>query len=136
MTGVCNNFWYIDAPLMHAAVNLISLDRKLLFDGLDEGFYQFVFTPQIPDLPAVAMEDMDDNFFHNLIPLIGPQAFSQILQAGDFMKNSSAYAFKGTDNLSLRFWLRSNTLLVFAMGEFQPNRYKVYLEGRWHIQQV
>lgn len=36
---------------MHAAVNLILLDRKLLYDGLDEGFYQFVFNPQISDLP-------------------------------------------------------------------------------------
>jgi hypothetical protein len=120
---------------MNAAVNLISLDRKLLYDGLDEGFYQFVFNPQIPGLPSIATDDFDENYFQKLIPLIGPQAFSQLLQEGDFMKNSNEYAFKGTDKLSLRFLLRGNTLLVFAMGEFQPNRYKIYLEGIWDIRQ-
>lgn len=121
---------------MNAAVKLVARDRKLLYDGLDAGFYQFVFNPQIPDLPSIATDDMADNLFQKLIPLIGPQAFSQILQEGDFMRNSNQYAFKGTDKLSLRFLLRNNTLLVFAMGEFQPNRYKIYQEGTWHIKQL
>lgn len=80
------------------------------------------------------MEDSDANFLQKLMPLIGPQAFSQVLQEGNLLKNSNAYAFKGTDKLSLRFLLRGSALLVFAMGEFQPSRYKVYLEGRWHVQ--
>ena len=121
---------------MNATISLISLDKKLLYDGLDEGFYQFVFNPPPPGSSPIAMDEVDENFFPKLIPIIGPQAFSELLQEGDFVKNSNQYAFKGTDKLGLRFLLRGGVLWVFAMGEFQPERYKIYLEGTWSITAV
>ena len=49
------------------------------------------------------------------------------------MKYSNEYAFKGTDKLSLKFYLSGKFIVVFALGEFQPNRYKIYLEGIWQL---
>ena len=117
---------------METSVKVISLDKRLLFDGLDEGFYQFSSTPN-SRLPEIKLDDVYDNFFQKLILIVGPQAFSQILYEGDFMKYSNKYAFKGTDRLSLKFFISGDTIAVFALGEFQPDRYKIYLEGIWQI---
>ena len=118
---------------METSVKIISLDKKLLFDGLEEGFYQFTFKPVFSGPPEITLDDIYENFFQKLIAVVGPQAFSQILKEGDFMKYSNEYAFKGTDKLSLKFFASGSDLVVFALGEFQPNRYKIYLEGIWQI---
>ena len=118
---------------MEASVKAVSLDKKLLYDGLGDGFYQFSFTPDSSALPAIATDDIYENFFRKLIPIVGPEAFSQILAEGGFMKYSNEYAFKGTDKLSLKFYLSGKFIMVFALGEFQPNRYKICLEGIWQL---
>jgi hypothetical protein len=41
--------------------------------------------------------------------------------------------YKGSDGLRLYFSKKGNTVVVFAYGEFQPTRYKLYLEGIWKI---
>ncbi len=51
------------------------------------------------------------------------------------MKYSNKYAFKGSDQLSLKFFLVGSYVMVFALGEFQPGRYKIYLEGIWQLEQ-
>lgn len=118
---------------MNTSVKVISLDKKLVFDGLDEEFYQFSLTIDRLGLPAISSDDIYENFFQNLIPLVGPQAFSQMLDEGGFMKYSNKYSFKGSDKLSLKFFLSNNIIVVFALGEYQPSRYKIYLEGIWQI---
>ena len=63
----------------------------------------------------MATDDIYENFFRKLIPIFGPEAFSQTLAEGGFMKYSNEYAFKGTGKLSLKFCLSGKFIMVLGL---------------------
>ena len=117
------------------SVNLLALPGQLLFDGIDSGFYEYVFHDESYCVEHIKSDDIYDNYFRLLLPMIGEESFKQILTQGQFMKYSDEYSFKGSDKLPLRYFIcsKSNKILIFALGEFQPGRYKIYLDGVWQI---
>lgn len=121
---------------MNTSVNLLALPIQLLFDGLSDGFYEYVFHNDTYCVKTISVDDIYDNYFHLLLPLIGEESFNQILTQGHFMEYSDKYSFKGSDKLSLRYFIcdKSAKILIFALGEFQPDRYKIYLDGVWNVE--
>ncbi|MEN0057123.1 MAG: hypothetical protein AAGC65_25825, partial [Mucilaginibacter sp.] len=83
---------------------------------------------------SIKFSDFAGNGFEDLQTAIGKENFDAILKTGDFTPDSGFLNLhKGSDGLRLYFSKKGNTILVFAYGEFQPTRYKLYLEGIWKI---
>lgn len=109
-------------------------EKQLLFDGLEHNLFQ---TPL--QLPAhLALEEpldvaeLDD--FGQLKDMLGSDDFASLVRSGDFVAEEGFLdAYKGSDDLSLYYFRNGKTILVFAFGEFQPTRYKLYLEGAWEL---
>lgn len=109
-------------------------EKKLLFDGQDEGFYTFKSPFNIPHEVTVYERDFRKNYFNDLEKIMSPDAFEKLLKEGLFSKSKgSLKGYLGSDGLSLNYFMVSDFLLIFANGEFQPDRYKIYLEGIWQI---
>lgn len=115
----------------------LSFPATLLFDGLHDGFYTFRRQFAGPVRVAITPADYYRNFFPKLTGLLSAADFGQLGRAGGFRQVKGLfadYAYRGTDGLSLTYYQTATYLLAFASGEFQPARYKIYLEGVWRLE--
>ncbi len=107
-----------------------------LFDGLNDDFYTFTHRVEEPAGVIIRQEDFYRNALTELAALLSPPDFSQLVREGNFRKTNALFAehaYEGTDKLELTYCRTGPYLFVFASGEFQPARYKIYLEGVWQI---
>ena len=66
-----------------------------------------------------------------------PPAFAQLLREGNFQSPKGDFGdFTGTDGLALNYFMSGEYLFIFANGEYQPARYKIYLEGAWLVKRA
>lgn len=106
-----------------------------LFDGEEEGFYTFKYSFTTPAI-VIYERDFRKNSFANLQKLMPGNDFSQLMSDGMFKLPIPPFTkFSGSDNLELAYYMSGNYLFIFASGESQPGRYKIYLEGIWAVQQ-
>lgn len=112
----------------------IATEKKLLFDGQDEGFYTFKYPFNIPHEVIIYERDFRKNYVNDLEKLMLPEAFQQLIREGYFYKhNGSLSNYVGSDGLTVNYFITGGFLFVFANGEFQPSRYKIYFEGAWQL---
>ena len=104
---------------------------KLLHDG--EIIYPF--TIEIEYGKVLLKFNVDNSqYISELKDLVGEDNFRLIL---DEIKSAKESVFpgnyNGTDSLPLRFNLSNDTqyILIHSYGEYQPQRYKLYLESLW-----
>lgn len=124
---------------MQKNINQYKILKQKLFDG-DERVLQessFVLRPAANKEITVQVSDFENNKFEDLPSVIGSETFQELLAEGDF-KGGSGFilVYKGSDDLRLRYCIKENFLFVFAYGEFQPARYKLYIEGIWEIKNL
>jgi len=105
------------------------ITKSLLFDGDEEEAVYKSFT-----LPAgdVKFSDFANNNFEDLRKVITPDDFETIVKTGGFNADF-LNLYKGSERLRLYYTKKGNTIAVLAYGEFQPTRYKLYLEGLWAL---
>ena len=86
------------------------------------------------NLPAgdIKFSDFANNNFEDLRKVITPDDFETIVKTGGFNADF-LNLYKGSERLRLYYSKKGNTLAVLAYGEFQPTRYKLYLEGVWEL---
>ncbi|NHA04862.1 hypothetical protein G7092_13710 [Mucilaginibacter sp. HC2] len=109
---------------------------SLIFDGDEQDVISRSFQPDTKTNlgGAIAFDDFINHDFEDLQGLIGDDDFASIVKTGNFTRDSGfLHQYHGSDNLKLYFCQRDKTIVVFAYGEFQPTRYKLYLEGVWVI---
>jgi hypothetical protein len=110
--------------------------KSLIFDGSEQDVLKLSFTPDtiVETGGAIKFNDFANNTFEGLLNAIGKDDFDAVLKTGGFTPdNGFLKLYKGSDGLRLYFSKKGNTVVVFAYGEFQPTRYKLYLEGIWKI---
>lgn len=108
----------------------LALTPAKLYDGLDTGFY--AFTCHLPLPEELSLRVLDCQPFDQLAARLPPVEFAQLLREGSFRQTSGVFAtYVGTDELPLCYHWHPPWLLVLASGEYQPARYKIYLEGGW-----
>jgi hypothetical protein len=109
---------------------------SLIFDGAEQDVLAQSFKPETKaDIgPAIAFDDAVKHDFEDLRGVIDDDDFESIIKTGDFEPDGGPlHQYRGSDNLKLYFFKRGKTVVVFAYGEFQPTRYKLYLEGVWVV---
>jgi len=80
------------------------------------------------------LEDLVTNNLEALKNIIDEADYNSIMASGDFNNDEGFLNLpKGSDGLRTYYYQNGNTIFVFAYGEFQPGRYKLYLEGTWEI---
>lgn len=107
-----------------------------LFDGLNDEFYDFTHQFEKPLAVSIRPTDFYCQAFSQLATVLSPPDFSQLVREGHFRKTNSLFAehtYEGTDEFDLTYCLIDTYLFIFASGEFQPGRYKIYLEGVWQV---
>ena len=113
-----------------------SSKKSLLFDGSEEEARSgsFELSTDINTGSSAQLADFIDNRFEDLKAVIDSADYETILKTGNFIIDDGfLHLHKGSDGLRLFFCKRNNMILVFAFGETQPMRYKLYLEGIWEI---
>ena len=107
------------------------ITKSLLFDNTDGTLYSKTFA-----LPRgqVKFNDFANNNFEKLADVIGTDDFKSIVTTAGFKTDGGFLnLYQGSDRLRLYYAKKDNIIFVFAFGEFQPTRYKVYLEGVWEV---
>jgi hypothetical protein len=110
--------------------------KSLIFDGSEQDVLKLSFTPDtiVETGGAIKFNDFANNTFEDLRNIISEDDFNSIVKTGELAPdNGFLKLYKGSDGLRLYFSKKGNTVVVFAYGEFQPTRYKLYLEGIWRI---
>lgn len=102
--------------------------KSLLFDGDEAGAVHKTF-----NLPAggIKFSDFANNNFEDLRKVLTPDDFKTIIKTGGFNTGGFLNLYQGSERLRLYYAKKGDTIIVFAYGEFQPTRYKLYLEGVW-----
>ncbi|HEX8024414.1 hypothetical protein [Mucilaginibacter sp.] len=105
------------------------ITKSLLFDGDEAEAVHKSF-----NLPAgdIKFSDFANNNFEDLRKVTTPDDFETIVKTGGFNADFPNL-YKGSERLRLYYTKKGNTIAVFAYGEFQPTRYKLYLEGLWAL---
>ncbi len=109
---------------------------SLIFDGAEQDVISRSFKPNIKtDFEgAIAFDEAVKHDFEDLRGVIGDDDFESIVKTGGFTPDGGfLHQYRGSDNLKLYFYKTGKTIVVFAYGEFQPTRYKLYLEGVWVV---
>jgi hypothetical protein len=108
--------------------------KSLIFDGAESEILNKSFNPDagIDAGGAIRFNDFTNNNFEDLRKILKSDDFESIVKTGGFTSDGGFLnLYKGSDNLRLYFCKRGDVIVIFAYGEFQPTRYKLYLEGIW-----
>ncbi len=111
--------------------------KQLIYDGLDDKFYdehsfkldngdEIKFSP----LETIRLENLEkSNDKKTLLNLI--------LENCDtiyrYSPSIELFGYKGQENLSVKYQMVNQYTIVLSLGESQPGRYKIYLEGIFQI---
>ncbi|SEO25125.1 hypothetical protein SAMN05192574_106271 [Mucilaginibacter gossypiicola] len=104
--------------------------KSLLFDGDEADAVHKTF-----NLPAgdIKFSDFANNNFEDLQKILTPDDFKVIVKTAGFSTGGFLNLYQGSERLRLYYAKKGDTIIVFAYGEFQPTRYKLYLEGVWAL---
>jgi len=121
------------SPRIDPMITKYAIEKTLLFDGFEEAAWSgsFEWNSRLHISGSVQLADFVNNSSENLKALIDPADYETILKTGNFTVDDFFHLPQGSEGLGLFFCKRDNIILVFAFGETQPMRYKLYLEGVW-----
>lgn len=107
--------------------------HKLLHDGPEKPVYEKIF--KINDSDYLSIDVTQFKYFNFLKDQIGVADLNQLVSEIPNCKPNKFFPdnYNGSDGLPLKFLLSNNNLIVISYGEFQPTRYKLFIEGVWKI---
>lgn len=120
----------------------VDLSRgRYAHDGLEPDDYGLLLElPGGKPSQRFSLSEICRNPFEALRGILGGPAFDVLVAAHGFRIPVGEFeTWVGEGDLSLYYFLRdsdlqgSRELVVVAFGEFQPARYKVYIEGIWLV---
>lgn len=106
----------------------LNISKRLLFDGKEDQLFDGEFKVEV-----------DTTIIEFIPDQITPNKFNQfdkkqeVINESDFVKDNTYDIWKSEEELTLYYYESSGYLLIFSMGEFQPARYKLYLESAWSL---
>jgi hypothetical protein len=109
-----------------------AMAKSLVFDGAEREILSKVL--DLGQAATVKFNDFANNNFEDLQQVINNDDFESIVKTGGFVPDGGFLKlYKNSDGLRLYYYKKNNTIIVLAYGEFQPGRYKLYMEGVWEI---
>lgn len=133
----------LDIPVRkQARVEPIDLVRRGgAFDGEEPQDYSMPIKVPLgkPDW-AFSFGEIAKNRFLDLKDKLGDEAWTQILEKQGFRSPKNEFeTYTGDDRLPIYYYVRNDEvagarkLILVGMGEFQPGRYIVNIEGFWRV---
>ena len=131
--------------------NNIKNKSELLYDGLISGIdknYQLEFNNNVI---TFKISDVEKNYFQDLLQCLNKTDVNRIIQEGEIKNSIPDYFlnfmpkdeydkllttmqyYKSENHLGLNYLLNDNFLLLFTLGEKQPSRWVLILEGVWGL---
>lgn len=118
-------------------VRKLAIDKKLIFDGPEAALGETHILLDNVDADIhepIHFVDFSERTFEMLRDELNPEDFYGIVKQGGFKTDDGfLHLYIGTEDLRLYFIRKNNVIVVFACGEFQPTRYKLYFEGAWEL---
>lgn len=112
-------------------------DKEVIYDGVEENLRQIdekkmlLGNEKIPF--SIILENMKE--LGSLINVIGLSNFNSIITECNLKASSLLGIFKDQNNLKSYYTIIESKaikyVIVLSWGEFQPMRYKLYIEGIW-----
>ncbi len=111
------------------------IEKQKLFDGVENILYNETFMIDYNQKEySLKVADFENNSFEQLVKITDSKTIDTIVNEGQFIKKEGLLTiYTGTDDLRLYYFKKDNLLFILAFGEFQPTRYKLYLEGVWNM---
>lgn len=112
--------------------------KELLFEGQESEIRSKLvdLSNYIKGFEPIRFENFISHNLEDLERHISGDDYKSILESGHFKTDEGFLNLpKGSDGLRVYYYKKANTVFVFAYGEFQPTRYKLYLEGIWTLDQ-
>lgn len=109
--------------------------HRLLHDGSEKPVYEKLL--KINNSEYFSIDVSQFRYFNQLKDQIGAVDLNQLVSEIPNCKPNKFFPdnYNGSDGLPLKFLLSNKNLIVISYGEFQPTRYKLFLEGVWKISQ-
>lgn len=109
-------------------IKKIDISRRLLFDGKEDQLFEEELNVEIDNrIIKFIPDDITPNKFDQL------DKQQEIINQSHFVRDNIYNAWKSEEGLTLYYYKTDDYLLIFSMGEFQPARYKLYLESAWNL---
>jgi hypothetical protein len=104
------------------------------FDGTEGDFYKIAI--KLPDDFHIQFSTNDVHDIEDLLPLIGEEDFRNVISSTEVAKLSEYFpnSYSGSDELPLGYVIKDDLLVLVSSGEFQPQRFKIYIEGVWKLE--
>lgn len=104
----------------------LKLDRSKLFDGLEDELFEKDFSVEVENkIICFIADDLTPNKLVNL------KNYHLIINELDLKLENSTVVTK--DRLQVYYLKNSDLLIIFSLGEFQPSRYMLFIEGAWSL---
>lgn len=115
--------------------------NNLLFDGNENDFYEKELIIPVSTFVNISTKVIGAKYFSELKKELPENAVEQILKIHNEIRLSEVFpnTYVSGNNFPQRYKIVENdstkTLVLFSFGEFQPGRYKIFLEGIWEIRE-
>lgn len=115
-------------------IKSLEFKSKLLYDGTSQHFYENAIELYNK---LYSVNIIEFKYFNKIKNDFVPSDVLQILSELKDIRQSDYFpdSYIGRDQLPLKYKVdeKENVLIIVSHGEFQPGRYKLYLEGIWKI---
>lgn len=116
---------------------IIAYKDELVFDNTDEQYYDFIIHFKDEFDSKIKLSNFKN--LYKLESIFGEKGLYNLVNLIDGARENPSFkkAFSGSSGLPLYGYLSKlsnrNLVYIISTGEFQPGRYKIYLEGVWEI---
>ena len=108
----------------------------MLYDGEGNSYYDFTVRTLISGR-NISADLVDFKWLFELREEVGGSAFQALLKNLNYTSGQISDTYLGTDELAIKYCVctveGNKYITVISTGEFQPGRYKIYLEGVWEF---
>jgi hypothetical protein len=116
-----------------------SYKNHLIYDGEEDGFYETDMKILIEDGLTIQLRVIKAKYFKELQQILGDADFNQVLEMTKDIQISNSFpdAYVSGNGFPQRYYIDdingNKYLVLYSFGEFQPGRYKIFLESIWIV---
>ncbi len=122
-----------------AKTNISSLG--LVYDGEEDGYYEFILKLQLESkLETLTEKPFKFPYFSSLLKILDKNEYQDLISSLPAAKPSKLIEdmYLGTNGFPLTYTIHNTMIgkkfiIIVSSGEFQPGRYKIFLEGVFEI---
>ncbi|WP_434778579.1 hypothetical protein [Neisseria sp. Ec49-e6-T10] len=109
----------------------LNIGVKKLFEGIEEVSHKTKYNIDCEGI-VIGISDFYENNLRYLEEKIGENEFAELISHESFVKETVLFdVYKSQQGLEVYFCIKDGYIILLSYGEFQPNRYMLFLESIW-----